>query len=203
MAIGNVLGNMLLAGGKGAWNAATSVGNYWSKSSLGKRLAVGAGIGAIGGAGYGAISGGDLTAEARIKNIIRGLSSGVALGLAAPAIPSLLRNAGFAAAKAPWDLARTGWTLGRTMLKYPGYTLGAATVGIGAYGMYTTGVPIVEQVGQAHQVARAQVSYSQNAAQYEEMQQLGVVSSPVSNAHSNLMNSTQGLVQGLSRSRHG
>lgn len=205
MAIGNLFGSIALSGGRAAWKATAITGGAWLKAGLGGRLAIGAGVGALGGLGYGALSGDDLTAEARISSMIKGLSSGVALGLAAPAVPAALRGMGVTALKAPWDLAKSGWSLGRVALRYPGYAAGLAAIGVGAHAMYGSGAPIAEQVERSNQTARLQVSYSQNAAQYEEMQQFGIAPSPLAQvgAHANFMNSTQGLVQGLARGRHG
>lgn len=209
--VGSLLSKMALGGGKAIWRGTTGVGGAWLRAGLGGRVAIGAGVGAVAGAGYGAFAGEGLTPEQRFRKIIGGATAGAGWGAAGAFVPAIARATGRAAGKAaveaPFFLAKKGWALGNMAMKYPGYAVGGAAVAAGAYATYDMVQPadIASQMSSSRRMARLQKTYNTNALQYAEMQQFGVAPSPVGRVgvSHDFMNSTQGLVQGMHRGRHG
>jgi hypothetical protein len=205
--------------------------SFWN-GGLAKRMLIGGVSGGVLGAGYSAFDTQAATPERFWSDVARGAVGGMGLGVVAGTIPSLAKMGAArflgTTSRELGNLGRreimsrglsgigntfrqvgsTAWNLGNQVRKYPGVFLAGGAVAAGAYAVSNTVAPAVNDVRNTMTRSRLEASYNKNAALFEDYEQsgnVGIVPSPLGQRVStaDFMNSTNGLVQGLSRGRHG
>jgi hypothetical protein len=179
-------------------------------SGSGGRLALGLGLGAVGGGLYGAFSDTGATVEQGLGNMFSGASLGMGIAGMASLAPSFFKFGAKTAFRFPWQATKMSYTLGKTAAwTRPGVALGALGIGSAAYVGYNmmgdAAFDMAANMQQSRGVARAEYNLDQNIAQYEEMEGMSLAPAPMSSLgpSGRFLNSTNGLTLGLHRRRHG